>query len=167
MPAGGVAFTFGVPVTNGTYQVRLHFAELNKNGAGLRVFDVNIEGGANELTNFDVWAQAAGINKAIVREFTTTVTDGTLTIQFIRQVENAKISGIEILPVVADTTPPAAPTGLVVDDSSAAIRLDWATTPRQTWRATTSIADPARPGRSPSSMPRSSRRRPTSTSRHR
>ena len=80
VPQGAVAFTFGVPVTNGTYQVRLHFAELNKNGAGLRVFDVNIEGGANELTGFDVWTQAAGINKAIVREFTTTVTDGTLTI---------------------------------------------------------------------------------------
>ena len=109
VPDGAVAFTFGVPVTNGTYQVRLHFAELNKNGAGLRVFDVNIEGGANELTGFDVWTQAAGINKAIVREFTTTVTDGTLTIQFIRQVENAKISGIEILPVATDTTPPAAP----------------------------------------------------------
>ena len=77
VPAGGVAFTFGVPVTNGTYQVRLHFAELNKNGAGLRVFDVNIEGGANELTGFDICSQAAGINKAIVREFTTTVTDGT------------------------------------------------------------------------------------------
>ncbi len=76
VPAGGVAFTFGVPVTNGSYQVRLHFAELNKNGAGLRVFDVNIEGGANELTGFDIWVQAAGLNKAIVREFTTTVTDG-------------------------------------------------------------------------------------------
>jgi fibronectin type 3 domain-containing protein len=109
VPVGGVAFTFGVPVTNGTYLVRLHFAELNKNGAGLRVFDVNIEGGPNELTGFDIWQQAAGINNAIAREFTTTVTDGNLTIQFIRQVENAKISGIEILPVATDTTPPAAP----------------------------------------------------------
>ena len=139
-------------MTNGTYQVRLHFAELNKNGAGLRVFDVNIEGGANELTSFDIWVQAAGINKAIVREFTTTVTDGTLTIQFIRQVENAKISGIEILPVATD-----------VDAARGADRArrrrlvgrhparlgDQHRVP--TWRATTSTADPARPARSPSS----------------
>ena len=107
--AGAVAFTFGVPVTAGSYQVRLHFAELNKNGAGLRVFDVNIEGGANELTGFDVWVQAGGLNNAIVREFTTTVTDGNLTIQFIRQTENAKISGIEILTGATDVTPPVAP----------------------------------------------------------
>ena len=126
MPAGGVAFAFGVPVPSGSYLVRLHFAELNKNGAGLRVFDVNIEGGANELTGFDVWTQAAGINKAIVREFTTTVTDGTLNIQFIRQVENAKISAIEILPVAPDITAPLAPTGLVATGSTSGIALDWA-----------------------------------------
>ncbi len=124
VPVGGVAFTFGVPVPNGNYQVRLHFAELNKTGAGQRVFDVNIEGGANELTGFDVWTQAAGINRAIVREFTTTVVDGNLTIQFIRQVENAKISGIEILSL--ETTPPLAPTGLDATGSSTGNALDWA-----------------------------------------
>ena len=37
--------------------------------------------------------------RAIVREFPPTVTDGSATIEFIRQVENAKISGIEIIPI--------------------------------------------------------------------
>lgn len=98
VPAGQVAFKYIIPVVNGSYTVRLHFAELNKNGAGLRIFDVNIEGGAKELVNFDIFAQAGGIRKAIFRDFPVSVTDGNVTIDFIRQVENAKISAIEILP---------------------------------------------------------------------
>jgi hypothetical protein len=99
VPAGAVAFKYNVPVANGNYLVRLHFVELNKNGANLRKFDVNLEGGAKELTNFDIFLAAGGINKAIVREFPVTIADGNVTIDFIRQVENAKVSAIEILPV--------------------------------------------------------------------
>jgi hypothetical protein len=99
VPVGAVAFKYNVPVANGNYLVRLYFAELNKNGANLRKFDVNIEGGAKELTNFDIFVAAGGINKAIVREFPVSIADGNVTIDFIRQVENAKVSAIEILPV--------------------------------------------------------------------
>ena len=99
VPAGATAFKFDVPVENGSYNVRLHFAELAQNGIGKRVFDVNVEGGAKELAGFDVFAEAGGMYRAIVREFPTTVTDGSATIEFIRQVENAKISGIEIIPI--------------------------------------------------------------------
>jgi len=98
---GAVAFAFSVPVPAGTYKTRLHFAEIVQNGVGKRVFDVNVEGGAKELEGFDVFRSAGGLNKAIVREFTHTVTDGKLSIEFIRQVENAKVSGIEIIPVPA------------------------------------------------------------------
>ena len=98
---GQVAFTYTIPVTNGKYTVRLHFVELNKNGTGLRKFDVNIEGGDKELTNFDIFAAAGGLYKAIYRDFPVSITDGNIKIEFYRQVENAKISAIEILPPAA------------------------------------------------------------------
>lgn len=99
VPAGGLAFAFNVPVANGNYNVRLHFAENYQNAAGARSFDVNIEGGALELANFDVYAQAGGKFSAIVREFPVTISDGNVTIEFIPQVENALINGIEIVPI--------------------------------------------------------------------
>ena len=50
---GQRAFGFSVPVQNGAYRVRLHFAELNKTAANTRTFDVRLEG-ATVLSNFDV-----------------------------------------------------------------------------------------------------------------
>jgi hypothetical protein len=97
VPAGELAFRFNIPVSAGDYLVRLHFAELNKYSAGARVFDVRIEG-ATVLSQFDIWSEAGGVNTAIVREFPLTVSDGAVTVDFIRQVENAKISAIEIIP---------------------------------------------------------------------
>ena len=94
---GARAFGFDVPVTNGAYRVRLHFAELNKTAAGQRVFDVRLEG-ATVLSGFDVFAAAGGIDRAVVREFPVTITDGKVTLDFLRRVENAKISAIEIIP---------------------------------------------------------------------
>jgi hypothetical protein len=98
VPVGQRAFGFAVPVANGQYQVRLHFAELNKTRAGQRTFDVRLENTA-VLSNFDIWSQAGGIDRAINRQFNVTVTDGSLTIDFIRRIENAKVSAIEIIPI--------------------------------------------------------------------
>jgi len=94
---GARAFGFDVPVTNGSYRVRLHFAELNKFAPGTRVFSVDVEG-QRRLTDLDVFAAAGGANRAIVRELPVTVTDGKVTIDFIRGVQYAKVSAIEILP---------------------------------------------------------------------
>lgn len=94
---GSRAFGFDVPLAPGEYLVRLHFAELNKNGAGLRLFDVQLEGRA-VLSNFDVWSAAGGIHRAIVREFPVTVTDSQLDLDFITRRENAKVSAFEVLP---------------------------------------------------------------------
>lgn len=98
VPVGQRAFGFSVPVANGAYQVRLHFAELNKTGANQRTFDVRLEG-STVLSNFDVFQQAGGIDRAIVRQFNATVTDGAVTIDFIRRIENAEVSAIEIVPL--------------------------------------------------------------------
>ena len=97
-PASGPELLYTLPVTNGTYTVRLHFVE-KYDGAlavGARVFDVDIEG-VRVFEDIDVFA-AVGARAAYVRETTTTVTDGALHIQFRRQVLDPYISAIEVIP---------------------------------------------------------------------
>jgi hypothetical protein len=91
-----LAYTF--PVTAGTYKVNLHFAEIYSGTAfvGGRVFDVFING-TKVLDRLDVFAQV-GFMKPLVKSFTVNVPGSQLTISFGHQVENPKISGIEIVP---------------------------------------------------------------------
>ena len=80
-----------------TYKVRLHFAEIYFANPGQRVFDVKING-ASALSNFDIVAAAGGPNKAVVREFTPTAdANGKITLDFAATVDNAKISGLEVI----------------------------------------------------------------------
>ena len=113
----GASFTYRSPVLaeGRRYLVRLHFAEIwwgvdgkgsAVNGAGMRMFDVSISNlytpEKKVLTNFDIFKEAGGANKAIVREFEA-VSDGTGNINFKFETtanspdRNAKISGIEII----------------------------------------------------------------------
>jgi Tol biopolymer transport system component len=81
-----------------SYTVRLHFAELYFSSAGQRLFNVTING-VQVLSNFDIFAQAGGKNKAIVESFAATAdAAGTITIGFISVKNYAKVSGIEIIP---------------------------------------------------------------------
>jgi subtilase family serine protease len=92
-------FTYTVPnLTPGaSYTIRLHFAEIYWNSAGARLFNVNING-TQVLTNFDIFASAGGKYIAIVKQFTATAdANGQITIQFISLVDNAKLSGLEII----------------------------------------------------------------------
>ncbi len=92
------ASTYNIPVVNGNYKVILHFAEIVFNQANQRRFNVNIDG-QHTLTNFDVFAEAGGANKAIKREFNILVLDGFANIAFTNgSVNNAKISAIEVVP---------------------------------------------------------------------
>jgi xyloglucan-specific exo-beta-1,4-glucanase len=113
----GNSFTYRSPVLaeGRRYLVRLHFAEIwwgidglggSGTGVGSRVFDVTIsnlrEPGKKVLTNFDIFKEAGGANKAIVREFEA-YSDGTGNINFKFEAtasspdRNAKISGIELI----------------------------------------------------------------------
>ncbi len=99
-------FSYTVPglTPGGAYRVRLHFAEQNPSfptGPGQRVFNVAING-APVLTNFDIYAAAGGPDRAIVEEFTVNAdSSGQLTIQYTSVVDNAKVSGIEVIPTTA------------------------------------------------------------------
>lgn len=116
-------YTFPNLIAGTSYKVRLHFAEIFYNAAGIRVFNVFING-AQVLTNFDIFAATGAMNKATVREFTATGNgSGQIIIQYtdIPGKDNAKSSGIEILPLIA------APTGLTATlTSNGQVKLSWA-----------------------------------------
>ena len=66
---------YNVPVANGDYVVTLKFAEIYFSAAGMRAFDVLIEG-AKVVSNLDVFAQV-GKNTAHDVTVSVRVTDGT------------------------------------------------------------------------------------------
>jgi fibronectin type 3 domain-containing protein len=106
-----LAYAFTVP--NGTYTVKLHFAETWSGGqaVGKRVFDVFLE---NQLVldNLDIFAQVGGYT-ALIKTFQVSVTDGQLNISFAHgSADDPQIGAIEILSNGApppDTQPPTIP----------------------------------------------------------
>ena len=116
-------YTFPNLIAGTSYKVRLHFAEIYYNAAGIRVFNVFING-TQVLVNFDIFAVTGAMNKATVREFMAAANgSGQIIIQYsnIAGKDNAKSSGIEILPL------PAAPTGLTATlTSNGQVELSWA-----------------------------------------
>ncbi|MEM9933018.1 MAG: malectin domain-containing carbohydrate-binding protein, partial [Bacteroidota bacterium] len=93
----GSAFSYKIPLENGTYDIRLRFAEMRWLESGKRRFSVKMEG-ATLLNNFDIFA-TAGFGVAVNKEFQQVeVQDGVLTIDFQAFSGEAQISAIEILP---------------------------------------------------------------------
>ena len=99
--AGSSPMIYSFPVTNGSYQVNLSFAEIYFTSVGARVFNVKLQGNP-VFQNLDIFA-SAGANKALVKGAVVEVLNGVLTIEFDRVVQNAKISAIEILPAASPT----------------------------------------------------------------
>ena len=96
-------FTYEIPLTGtGPYLVELHFAEIfhgimDGNGAGARVFNVDIEDGQGVLSNYDIFANAGGPAIAIKENFPgIMIEDGSLTLIFTAVTGDAKVSGIEV-----------------------------------------------------------------------
>ena len=101
--------SYDIPISNGTYTVKLHFAEIywgvaktdaegEEGGIGSRIFDVDIED-SSILNNFDVIEVAGGPVIAITKMYDIEVTDGELNIVFTSSVDKPKISAIEIFGV--------------------------------------------------------------------
>ncbi len=93
-----------------SYTVRLHFAETTYGAPGRRRFNVDING-RRVLTDFDVFAEAGGKNKALIRDFLgfAPARDGRLTLSFTRgSVDEPKISGIQVFLAPGPATPPGA-----------------------------------------------------------
>ena len=94
---GTFTYTINQLTAGAAYRVRLHFAEIYWDAAGQRLFNVKING-QQVLTNFDIRAEAGAKNKALVKEFTATANaQGKLVLEFVSVVNNAKVSGIEVI----------------------------------------------------------------------
>jgi len=94
----GTTFSYTIPgfTANSSHTVRLHFAETFWTAAGQRVFNVAING-TQVLTNFDIFATAGAMNKAVIRQFTATANgSGQINIVFTTVTDKALISGIEV-----------------------------------------------------------------------
>ena len=92
-PSGTMRFLFDVP--EGIYQTVLLQAETWVTTANARVFDLYVQG-QRMLTNYDIFAQAGGMNVPIAIFMTNTVADGQLELHFIPQSDNARVSGIQV-----------------------------------------------------------------------
>jgi len=96
-------FSYDIPVPNdGTYLVRLHFAEIYwgatgapDDGAGQRLFSVDAEG-RPELVEYDIFADV-GPMTAVVKEFEVEITDGRLGLDFYASRDQPVVSAIEVL----------------------------------------------------------------------
>jgi hypothetical protein len=97
--------TYSFPAANGSYHVNLYFVEnySQDEKIGGRVFNVKV-GGTTVFPNLDVFA-AVGANAALIKSTDTTVTNGSLQIQFDNVVDHAKIEAIEILPASGPSAP--------------------------------------------------------------
>ncbi|WP_242928456.1 malectin domain-containing carbohydrate-binding protein, partial [Pontibacter vulgaris] len=98
----GAPFSYSIPLSSGTYSVKLHFTEPYFKAANARVFNVDAEG-QRVLSNYDIYAQV-GYGRATVKTFTNVaVTDGTLNLAFSSVKNNAIISAIEVVQETAAT----------------------------------------------------------------
>jgi hypothetical protein len=93
--------SFAVP-TRQHYLVRLHFAEIFDAGAGQRLENIEING-RPVLKGFDIFLDAGGKDKAVVKEFphVSPNRNGNIEVRVMSAPgspdQNAKINGIEIL----------------------------------------------------------------------
>lgn len=101
------------PAPGQAYTVRLHFAETTYKASGKRRFHVAING-RRVLTDFDVFSEAGGANKAVVRDFPGFAPrhDGSIVLELTRgSADEPKISGIQIFSAPgtaqANSEPPA------------------------------------------------------------
>ncbi len=86
------------PVTPGTYEVRLYFAEIYRcaQSDGKRIFDVSIEGDP-VLSSYDVYADVGGY-AGVVKSFQV-MSDANLDIDFGHVKRDPAITGIEIVKI--------------------------------------------------------------------
>ncbi|MCY2965067.1 MAG: right-handed parallel beta-helix repeat-containing protein, partial [Planctomycetota bacterium] len=109
-PSGiGSKLAWHIPAGDGSYTVRLHFAEPSFTSAGQRKFDVKLQGNT-VAANFDVYAATGARYKATVLNSTISAAGGTgIDLELVNVTSSGAIlSGIELLR--PNSTGVAAPT---------------------------------------------------------
>ena len=99
-------FQYDIPLATGSYELRLHFAEMifggrnvGAGGEGSRIFDVDANG-RRLLSRFDIISDAAGANIADERVFKeiSPGSDGQLHLRFTHMIRDPLLNAIEIRP---------------------------------------------------------------------
>ena len=128
-------FSYAIPLPNGTYDIRFHFAEIYfgvdaAGGAGKRVFGMDVldTTASPDLANIDIYAQV-GARSALVKTVTgVQITDGVLNIRSVYgSADDPTLEGVEIIP----TAVPPTVTGTV--PSNGATGMSRLTRPRVTF----------------------------------
>jgi len=106
---GNFTYGFGRLAANRSYRVRLHFTEgwTGITGAGQRVFNVYANG-VLSLNKFDIFL-ASGLkkNRVVVRDLAVrSDSKGRISVRFESVVQNAKVDGVELLPLKTMVTGP-------------------------------------------------------------
>jgi hypothetical protein len=97
---GTFSYTLSGLAPGASYDVRLHFAEDNYNGANQHEINASLNG-TSVLTNFDIFAAAGGKGKAFAEDFTATAdANGNITAAFsgVANFGNyGQVNGIQVL----------------------------------------------------------------------
>ncbi|WP_374725274.1 glucuronyl esterase domain-containing protein [Cellvibrio fibrivorans] len=88
-------FGYAVPVTNSTYSVELHFAEIYHTTVGKRSFNVSVEG-KQEMSQTDLYSLIGADAAYTYTVNNVQVTDGKLNIDLTTLVDNATLAGFAI-----------------------------------------------------------------------
>ncbi len=88
-------YSYEIPVTNATYSLKLHFAELYQTTGGSRSFNVAVEG-AEKISNLDIYDEVGQYTAYDVVIPSVTVSDKSLSISLTTNIDNATISGFAI-----------------------------------------------------------------------
>ena len=105
-------WSYNIDVPDGEYLVDLYFAEIfhgvqnTNNPAGLRTFDLEIEG-TLVLDDYDIISDAGASATEVLKTYQVTVTDGQLNLDFIKVVDQAKLSGLVVWSIGGTFVPPA------------------------------------------------------------
>ena len=83
-------------VPDATYKIKLYFSELENKKSGERVFDVSIQD-KMVLQNFDIFTEAGGQDREVVKTFTGITAGNTLSVKMNPQQGNTILSGIELI----------------------------------------------------------------------
>ncbi len=88
--------SYTLPVPDGTYTIRLDFAESQVNSVGYRLFDILLQGQTVQ-SSYDVVAAAGAWHTATALSFTVTATGGTgILLELVNVRQQAILSGIEL-----------------------------------------------------------------------
>jgi hypothetical protein len=147
---GNPGFSYSFSVPSGNYQVTLKFAEIFDATPGQRIFNVSING-TQVLTNFEIFAAAGGMNRAIDRVFNNIAPNaaGQIVIQFASTAaspdKNSKVDAIQVIPQPPLLTPTTTQTltPLVATSTSTRTRTPTPTPTRMATHTPTTVSCPA------------------------